>query len=214
VAALLSRALGLAAAYNGVLLAYWVADGLALYVFARTVGLPRGPSTPFDCGSHRRTTGRGRRRRPIPSSVGQVGRVQGHTSPWLANEWLDRPVGTGPARETGGIWSGSVTLRLSTWARACLIVPSSMVRSPGGRPPRRSRPSQRTTVGCRGVTGRAGGAPSSSPPFADYSAARNRPRPRRGGNSPDGLPLGPVPASRAASTVDLTSHVASGRIRK
>lgn len=41
VAALLSRAIGLAAAYNTALLAYWVADGLALYVFARTVGLPR-----------------------------------------------------------------------------------------------------------------------------------------------------------------------------
>ncbi len=41
VAALLSRPIGLAAAYNSVLLAYWVADGLALYVFARTVGLPR-----------------------------------------------------------------------------------------------------------------------------------------------------------------------------
>ncbi len=40
-AALLSRAIGLAAAYNSALLAYWVADGLAMYAFARTVGLPR-----------------------------------------------------------------------------------------------------------------------------------------------------------------------------
>ncbi len=41
VAALLSRVIGLAAAYNTALMAYWVADGLAMYVFARTVGLTR-----------------------------------------------------------------------------------------------------------------------------------------------------------------------------
>ena len=41
VAALLSRVIGLVAAYNTALLAYWVADGLAMYVFACTVGLPR-----------------------------------------------------------------------------------------------------------------------------------------------------------------------------
>ncbi len=40
-AALLAPATGLAAAYNTALLAYWVADGLAMYVFSRTVGLPR-----------------------------------------------------------------------------------------------------------------------------------------------------------------------------